>query len=135
MFSQSGFSKALIKDDLRLSNERTTMPNIRVKISLALRSAVWNKYIGERYGIADCYTGCGTTISQATFQCGHVIPASKGGPTDVNNLRPICQRCNTSMGTENLFDFMTKCGFTVPNQKVEAFPNIKRLMREFGKME
>ena len=104
----------------------------RPKVSSALRTAVWNRYVGEIFGTSVCYTGCGTTITQATFQSGHVIPFSKGGLTDVNNLRPICQRCNTSMGAKNMFDFMSECGFMVASSLTPSeFPNIKRLMDEY----
>jgi hypothetical protein len=52
---------------------------------------------------------------------GHVLPESKGGTLDVENLRPICSSCNSSMGSllakankpalqanENMFEFMRK---------------------------
>jgi hypothetical protein len=40
-----------------------------------------------------------------------VIAESKGGEMTVENLRPICATCNTSMKTEHMFDFKKRCGF------------------------
>ena len=36
-----------------------------------------------------------------SFHCGHIIAEAKGGETIVSNLKPICQNCNSSMGTTN----------------------------------
>jgi 5-methylcytosine-specific restriction endonuclease McrA len=37
-----------------------------------------------------------------------VVPEAKGGPTTVENLRPICAQCNLCMGTSNLEEFKRK---------------------------
>jgi 5-methylcytosine-specific restriction endonuclease McrA len=34
------------------------------------------------------------------FHVGHNIPESQGGATDIKNLKPICSRCNLSMGSQ-----------------------------------
>ena len=44
-------------------------------------------------------------IESRNFEAGHVIPWSKGGPTQIYNLRCICVGCNRSMGNKNLNDF------------------------------
>ena len=31
------------------------------------------------------------------FHVGHNVPESKGGATNIDNLKPICSRCNSSM--------------------------------------
>ena len=36
----------------------------------------------------------------------------QSGPSTVDNLRPICGSCNSSMGTENMLKFMNRCGFS-----------------------
>jgi len=74
-------------------------------IPKTLRASVWNRYIGEEIGCTLCLVCKNNKISQMTFVCGHVIPESKGGKTNVDNLRPICNQCNLSMGTENLDEF------------------------------
>ncbi|NDG77664.1 MAG: hypothetical protein EBX51_07610 [Acidimicrobiia bacterium] len=42
------------------------------------------------------------------FQCGHNVPESNGGKTDVKNLIPICSRCNLSMGSQYTIDEWTR---------------------------
>ena len=41
-----------------------------------------------------------------SFHCGHIIAEVNGGDIIVSNLKPICQNCNSSMGTKNINDFM-----------------------------
>ena len=40
------------------------------------------------------------------FECGHIIPESKGGETTQDNLLPICGLCNKSMATKNMNEFI-----------------------------
>ena len=76
-------------------------------IPAAIKKLVWNKNIGEDVGKSKCYCCKSTDITQTSFHCGHVIAESKGGKTIVSNLKPICQNCNSSMGTKDMNDFMT----------------------------
>ena len=79
--------------------------NTKKPITATLKRLVWNKYIGEDFGKSKCLCCKVTYITQLSFNCGHVIAESKGGETNVSNLRPICQNCNSSMGTANMNDF------------------------------
>ena len=75
-------------------------------ISATIKKLVWNTNIGEDIGKAKCLCCKSTDITQLSFNCGHIIAESNGGDTIVSNLRPICQNCNSSMGTKNMNDFM-----------------------------
>ena len=74
-------------------------------IPAALRRLVWHTYIGESIGRAPCTCCEVTLISQLSFHCGHVISEKDGGSMSIDNLRPICQNCNSSMRTKNMFAF------------------------------
>lgn len=76
------------------------------KISATLKRLVWNKWIGEEFGKFKCLCCKITDITQLSFHCGHIIPECKGGDLILSNLKPICQNCNSSMGTMNMDDFM-----------------------------
>ena len=76
------------------------------KIPAVIRRLVWDKYIGEEIGKSVCYSCKKMEISQMNFVCGHVISEYEGGRTTVDNLRPICNTCNLSMGTMNMDKFM-----------------------------
>ena len=74
------------------------------KIPKALRENVWIKYLGKRYE-AKCYVSwCRNSINVFNFHVGHNKPESKGGETKLDNLRPICARCNLSMGSKYSID-------------------------------
>ena len=40
---------------------------------------------------------CQNRINVFDFQVGHDKPESKGGTLDIDNLKPLCSRCNHSM--------------------------------------
>jgi hypothetical protein len=76
------------------------------KISAAIKKLVWNTNIGEDIGKSKCMCCKSTDITQMSFNCGHIVAEAKGGDTIVSNLKPICQNCNSSMGTTNMNEFM-----------------------------
>jgi hypothetical protein len=80
-------------------------------IPLSLKALVWNKYIGEEKGIGYCQCCRKNIIKQISFHCGHIISERNGGSTTLNNLIPLCQTCNLSMGKQNMNDFVKKYGF------------------------
>ncbi len=50
-------------------------------------------------------------ISVKNFDCGHIISEKNGGIVSLDNLKPICRLCNSSMSTNNMDDFIKKYGF------------------------
>lgn len=75
-------------------------------ISATIKKLVWNVNIGEEIGKTKCLCCKSTDITQMSFNCGHIIAEANGGETIVSNLKPICQNCNSSMGTKNMNEFM-----------------------------
>ncbi len=78
----------------------------RKKIPKAIRTLVWNKYIGADITAAKCLCCREEKISHTNWHCGHVLSEAKGGDSTINNLRPICAPCNSSMGTKSMNEFM-----------------------------
>ena len=72
-----------------------------------LKNMIWDKYVGKEKGMGRCYC-CNEEIDSKNFEAGHIIPEARGGPTNAENLRPICSCCNKSMGTQNMDEFMAK---------------------------
>jgi 5-methylcytosine-specific restriction endonuclease McrA len=93
-----------------LSQEKEVKPKEKKPkkkaISATIKKLVWNTNIGEDIGKAKCTCCKSTDITQMSFNCGHVISEHNGGETIVSNLKPICQNCNSSMGTKDMNDFM-----------------------------
>jgi 5-methylcytosine-specific restriction endonuclease McrA len=77
-------------------------------IPKSLKIVVWNKYFGEATGKIKCPCCNITEITQLKFHCGHIIAEKNGGTLNIDNLMPICESCNKSMGTQNLHDFRKK---------------------------
>ncbi len=82
-------------------------PYTKKKISAALREQVWIQHSGRVFERKCMVTWCKNTITVFDFQSGHDIPESKGGPTDITNLYPICGKCNLSMS--NTYTFQEWC--------------------------
>lgn len=105
--------KTSTKSDIKISekNKETIIDNNDKKkkkkpISATIKRLVWNTNIGEDIGKSKCLCCNSTDITQLSFNCGHIIAEANGGDTIVSNLKPICQNCNSSMGTKNMEDFM-----------------------------
>ena len=79
---------------------------LRKTIPLTLKRIVWNKYIGEEIGKTQCLCCNLTDISQMNFSCGHIVSVYNGGDINPENLKPICASCNSSMGTQNMDEFI-----------------------------
>lgn len=78
--------------------EKSEIPYKKTKIPTAVREQCWTATMGENYK-SKCYVAwCNNMINVFDFHVGHDIPESKGGTLDINNLKPICARCNLSMG-------------------------------------
>ena len=85
------------------ANIKTKIP--KKQIHESLKTSVWNKYIGQDKGTAPCWVCQFTPITQREFDTGHVIAEINGGATHIDNLRPICRKCNLSMGAQNMETF------------------------------
>lgn len=79
-------------------------------IPLVLKRKVWDYWVGESVGKTKCPCCKLSDITQMNFACGHIIPESQGGSLTVQNLKPICGSCNSSMGTQNMQEFISKFG-------------------------
>ena len=97
--------KKEVRDNYK-KDEKKEKPK-RKSIPKTLKNDVWDKYIGREKGVGNCEV-CSGEIECRSFHCGHVKSVKDGGDTIIENMRPICGTCNTSMGTENLFEFKEK---------------------------
>jgi len=72
-------------------------------ITKKLRKQVFDKAIVS----CACDT-CVSKITLDTFEAGHIIARARGGPTELDNLIPLCMRCNREMGTLHPDDYKKK---------------------------
>jgi len=113
IYSEIEYPRASCQD--RYIHHCRIKPIIEVKkkpkkriIPLALKRNVWNKYIGEEIGKTQCLCCKLTDITQMNFSCGHITSEYNGGDINLDNLKPICVSCNSSMGTQNMDEFIQK---------------------------
>jgi hypothetical protein len=80
------------------------LPYKKQKIPKALAEQVWIRYMGHTFEGKCRVSWCQNTITVFDFQSGHNIPESRGGATTLENLIPICSRCNLGMGNKKTID-------------------------------
>ena len=69
----------------------------KANIPKAIREQCWITNFGEVFKHSCYIPWCKNTIYVFDFHVGHDEPESKGGSLDIENLKPICARCNLSM--------------------------------------
>ena len=77
---------------------------MKAKIPGALREQVWRTWIGRKFEHKCLVSWCENVITVFNFETGHNVPESKGGTLNIDNLRPICAKCNRSMGDNYTID-------------------------------
>ena len=79
------------------------------RITARIKKLVWNKEFRDK-DVGKCpISFCNNKITCnkfksnyiGLFHAGHITSEFNGGKVEVNNLRPICSSCNSSMGTNN----------------------------------
>ena len=86
------------------------MPKEKEKIPQRVRFMVWYTYIGKIIE-GKCLCCSESKISIDNFHCGHIVSEKNGGKVTIDNLRPICMQCNTSIGSQNMDKFIERYGF------------------------
>ena len=62
---------------------------------------------------------CGATQEQSPLTVDHIIPVSKGGTNDENNLRTLCSECN--LGKRDSFDSQPNFDKEIPRLPNEKY--------------
>ena len=88
--------------------KRNKTTGARKTIPAVVRQRVWETFMGIDRARGACVCCKTSEISCFTFVCGHVMSDADGGEPVVDNLRPICATCNSSMGTSDMRDFCRK---------------------------
>jgi 5-methylcytosine-specific restriction endonuclease McrA len=84
----------------------------KANIPRALREQVWIVNVGKNFEHKCIVEWCQNMMNVFDFHVGHNIPESQGGATNLKNLKPICARCNLSMGSQYSIEEWSKIGIT-----------------------
>jgi 5-methylcytosine-specific restriction endonuclease McrA len=88
----------------------------KANIPRALREQVWIQNIGSHFQHKCLIEWCQNVMNVFDFHVGHNIPESQGGATNISNLKPICARCNLSMGSQYSIVEWSKMGQNQPQK-------------------
>jgi 5-methylcytosine-specific restriction endonuclease McrA len=98
----------------RNTNGRKKGKRGKKSIPKAVREQCWLKTFGEKYK-SKCYVSwCKNEINVFDYHVGHNVPESNGGTLSLDNLFPICARCNLSMSNNYTIQQWSQMG---QNQK------------------
>ena len=78
------------------------------RIPKALKEQIWIKRNKKRFEVKCLIKWCKNKITCFNWHCGHNIPESKGGKTNIRNLIPICAKCNLSMSNNYTINKFSK---------------------------
>lgn len=94
----NNFIDYFLKDDIIPDH---ILKNKKQKIQPKLRIEVWKKEFGDNDEGNCPLCSCIINIEKNGFHCSHIISEKNGGKIELDNLRPLCERCNLKMGKNN----------------------------------
>ena len=94
-----------------LMNKESVIPTHKIRnackktIPQPIKKQVWSKWCKNEESVpCPFYFACGNLMEKNVkngWHCGHIVSEANDGDVSVENLRPICQGCNSSMGPNN----------------------------------
>lgn len=75
------------------------------KIGAGLKEALWHKVCGDECVKIKCPVCQIRDLREKDFVAGHIDAERGGGETSIDNLIPICNKCNSCMATRNMMDY------------------------------
>ena len=74
----------------------------RVTFPRAVREQAWIYTCGRKYSHCCPVPWCTNEITVFDFHMGHIVALAHGGSNSLENLIPLCARCNLGMGRQTL---------------------------------
>lgn len=87
----------------------------RIKVNQAMRMSLWNRYFYDETEQGECVL-CNCKLKMSQYHVSHIQSLKENGTYDQSNLTIMCSKCNTSLGSKNLNDYMRENGVT-PSQR------------------
>ena len=96
------WAKKLVEDCTGKIIKSTLSYSKKKKIPKKIKNDAWDFHVGKNVAIAKCLCCKTKEINAKDFVAGHIMSEYNGGEVVVENLVPICQPCNSSMGVTNM---------------------------------
>ena len=77
----------------------------KIPIPKVIKDEIWDYYIGNDVAQTLCPCCQKKPITMREFVAGHVLSEKNGGAITRENLVPICNNCNSSMGARHMIEF------------------------------
>lgn len=92
----------------KIMNVKHNYKKMRESITSKFKKDVWKKHY-DSAKIGKCpVVLCKNTMSQKDFMCGYLQSFKNGGCISLDNIKPICEKCNKEMNGMNWIDY-EKC--------------------------
>jgi len=101
------WARNIVKDVTGVAPEKFRIKK-KKPIPKKIKDDCWNKYVGKNKGGVYCLVCNTDKIYQNNFEAGHIISEFNNGAILLDNLLPICSKCNKGMGCKNMIDWITK---------------------------
>ncbi len=88
-----------IKEDVKIKDKKEK----RKPVPKAVRMRLWDREFPNNSN-GRCFV-CNKLVDHTNFQAGHITSVNQGGSDNINNLKIVCNSCNSSMGIMNLYEF------------------------------
>ncbi len=90
----------------------------RIKVSAAMRASLWNKYYGDETNKGTCIL-CKCELKMSQYHVSHIQSLKENGTYNQDNLTIMCSKCNTSLGSKNLNDYLQEYGIVPTKRYIE----------------
>jgi len=100
------WAKKIVEEHTGKIIKSTSSYSKKKKIPKKVKNDSWDCYVGKNVATAKCICCKISEINAKDFVAGHVVSEYNGGQVVVDNLMPICQPCNSSMGVTNMEDYI-----------------------------
>ena len=101
------WAKKIVEEYTGKIIKSTSSYSKKKKIPKKVKNDSWDLYVGKNVANTKCICCRTSEINAKDFVAGHIISEYNGGQVVVDNLLPICQQCNSSMGVTNMEDYIT----------------------------
>lgn len=126
------WAKKIVEEHTGKIIKSTSSYSKKKKIPKKVKNDSWDLYVGKNVANVKCICCRTSEIYQKDFVAGHIVSEYNGGEVVVDNLLPICQPCNSSMGVTNMEDYVTahypqhlnaflNRDYNVPGNKIWAY--------------